>query len=493
MKSNKIVFLCMLVMMGLMFQSCSEDEVLVEELAVEDRGLRPGGGGPTGGGPGGGPNDGGPNNGGATNFLAASLDNDILEDWTEVMLEVERYATGMRPNATARALAYIYLTAYETAIPGMPSKVSNADRLQGLQIRNERGNDNINLEIALNAGISKSMDHFLINVPANINTKISNLETELEDELSADLPNDVIRDSERWGEYVADQVIRYSRSDQQGERQIRSPQPTSYEPPTGDGFWTYSADEERALFPYWGSVRTFVVSTDQTTTLPPIEYSEDPNSEYYAQMKEVYELNNAAKNGDDEQLWIAEFWSDDVEGLMFSPPTRQFSIANQLLDQYELNLEEALTLYLKLGFAMNDAAVSTWKYKYEHMVMRPNVYIHEFMDPSFQTNLYRLVYWPNPSFPGYPSGHSCFASAAGGVFIDAFGNDTNFTDKSHEGRSEFQSAARSYDSFEELAYENAFSRIPLGVHIKMDCTEGLRLGYEISDGINELNLNRDPQ
>jgi hypothetical protein len=41
-----------------------------------------------------------------------------------------------------------------------------------------------------------------------------------------------------------------------------------------------------------------------------------------------------------------------------------------------------------------------------------------------------------------------------------------------------------------MAEENAFSRIPLGVHITMDCTEGLRLGYEISDAVNGLNLGR---
>jgi len=29
-------------------------------------------------------------------------------------------------------------------------------------------------------------------------------------------------------------------------------------------------------------------------------------------MMEVYNVNNTAKEEDNEQLWIAEFWSDDV-------------------------------------------------------------------------------------------------------------------------------------------------------------------------------------
>jgi hypothetical protein len=207
-------------------------------------------------------------------------------------------------------------------------------------------------------------------------------------------------------------------------------------------------------------------------------------------MMEVYEANNAAKQNDNESLWIAEFWSDDVTGLVFSPPARHLSIAKQLIEQYDLPLGEALYLNLKLGFALNDAAVSTWKYKYEYMVMRPSVYIQALIDPSYQTNLYRLIPWPNPTFPAYPSGHSCFASAAAGVFIDFFGNKINFVDRSHEGRTEFRGSPRAFRSFEQMAEECGYSRIPLGVHLRMDCTEGLRLGYEISDAINRYHLER---
>ncbi|BAO77321.1 vanadium chloroperoxidase [Winogradskyella sp. PG-2] len=39
-----------------------------------------------------------------------------------------------------------------------------------------------------------------------------------------------------------------------------------------------------------------------------------------------------------------------------------------------------------------------------------------------------------------------------------------------------------------MAQENAYSRVPLGVHIEEDAIEGLRLGYEISNAINDLNL-----
>ncbi len=414
--------------------------------------------------------------------------NGIAHEWTDLLLELERYASG-RPNASARALAYIYLATYETVAPGMENYGSIDRELRGLRIDDDVRAEEVNWLVALNTCFARVVDHFLLNLPASFDGAVAALETEIEGQLTEGMLDGLISDSQDWGNYVADQIIAYSQTDEEAEAQILDPQPLSYEPPVGDGFWTYSADPERALYPYWGeTARTFVISPRQTTAVDPIEYSEDPNSAYFAQMQEVYDANNSAREEAGEQLWIAEFWSDDVEGLMMSPPARQFAIANQLIVQYNLSLEETLGFYLKLGFALNDAAVSAWKYKYEFMVMRPNVFIHEFIDPDFQTNLYRLVDWPNPSFPGYPSGHSTFASAAGGVFIDMFGNATNFTDRTHEGRTEFQSSPRTYTSFSEMAEENAFSRVPLGVHISMDCAEGLRLGYEISDAVNRLNL-----
>lgn len=414
----------------------------------------------------------------------------IITKWTDLFLELDRYVTGMRPTSSARALAYIHLTAYETVVPSMRDHISNSSNLNGLEIKAPEQPD-INWLIALNESYAQALSHFIINAPANAEQKIRRLKSSIATDLKKRKKDNTEEKSISWGQYVANQVIAYSQTDIEGEKQIFQAQPLSYEPPAGEGYWTYSAEPERALFPYWGNVRTFIISSDETSSVPPFTYSDKPGTQYYQQMMDVYLANNAARENDGEELWIAEFWSDDVESLTFGPPSRQYAIANQLIDQFDLDIDQALLLNLKLGFALNDAAVSTWADKYEYMVMRPSVYIQDYIDPSYQTNLFRLIPWPNPSFPGYPSGHSAFASAAAGVFIDAFGNNINFTDRSHEGRSEFRGTPRQFNSFEEMAKENAFSRIPLGVHIDMDCAEGLRLGYEVADAINEYQLNKE--
>jgi len=476
--------LIMTLLVGAMFvMSCNEDSIQETVTVDEFRGDGRGGQGGSG-------NTGNDSN---TDIDIRELDLDILSDWNALLLSVEPYASGMRPNAAARAFAYIYLSSYETAVPNMRNYESMSRRYNGFDIRGNINRRDIDWELALNQSFFKSIDHFLINLPESKTAEISAFALEQETILSADLSQREINASKSWGNYVAGQVISYSQTDSEAEQQILNPQPQSYEPPTGAGYWTYSAEPERALFPYWESVRTFVISPEQTSTVAPIAYSNNSGSPYFAQMNEVYEVNNSAKADQGEELHIAEFWSDDVEELMISPPARQISIANQLINQENMNMESALAMFLKLGFSLNDAAVSTWKYKYEHMVMRPNVFIHEYIDPSFQTNLYRLVYWPNPSFPGYPSGHSCFASAAAGVFIDYFGDEVNFTDRTHEGRTEFLGDPRSFNTLSDMAEENAFSRIPLGVHVRMDCEEGIRLGYEISDAVNDFRLDRRNQ
>jgi len=435
MQLQKIYFFIFSLLLLALFSSCSEDSELqsaeefqASSLSIDDLASN---------------RRGGSSNDNRNPDKTSASSTNTIQVWNNLFLDLDRYATGMRPNATARAIAYIQLAAYETALPSMRDFVSNEDRLRGLEIPRSPNPRDIDPQLALNAAFAITTDHFLINLPDNNRAEISQLENSMLQNLSGDISPDRIQASIEWGQLIANQVIAYSQTDEDGESQILEPQPLSYEPPTGEGIWTYSAEPERALFPYWGSVRTFAVSADETSSIPPTAYSLDPISEYYLEMQEVYDANNQARIDNAEQLWIAEFWSDDVETLMFSPPARQVSIANQLIEQYDMNMDDALHLLVKVGFALNDAAVSTWDDKYKYMVMRPSVYIQNHIDPTYQTNLYRLIPWPNPTFPAYPSGHSTFASAAAGVFIDFFGNATNFIDRSHEGRTEFQSAPRS--------------------------------------------------
>ena len=413
----------------------------------------------------------------------------LIIAWNGLWLELDRYTDGLRPNTTARALAYIHLAAYETAVAEMNGFTSNTNRLPGLTINENQREANVNLAMALNSCYAEVMDHFMFSVSNNAKAGIALLFDESKAELSEGLSASEIENSEDWGSYVAQRIIAYSETDTAGEVQAADPTPESYIAPVGEGLWI-AAEGESAWFPYWREVRTFAVTAAETSSTAPVfDYNTGNGSNYYIKMDEVNGIATTAREEDNEDLWIAEFWSDDVEGLMMSPPGRQFSIANQLIAQEDLTFEESLELLVRLGFAINDAAVSAWDDKYTYNTERPSRFILEYINPDFETNLARFISSPNPAFPSYPSGHATFAGAGSGVFIDFFGGDaTNFTDRSHEGRTDFRGAPRSYTSFSDMAEENAYSRVPLGVHVQADSDEGLRLGYEIADAVNALEL-----
>jgi hypothetical protein len=219
----------------------------------------------------------------------------------------------------------------------------------------------------------------------------------------------------------------------------------------------------------------------------PLPYSEDPNSLFYQQANET---RLRVDQSTYEDTWIAEFWSDDFFGVTFEPAGRQIAIANILVAQDNVSLETALELYAKMGMAMCDAAIAIWNSKYIYNVRRPIEYIRDVIDPTWTTLLnhpYTGVQSLTPEFPAYPSGHSGFGGAGSAIMAEMFSNTHSFTDNCHQNRTEFNGTPRTFTTLLEAGVENAYSRIPLGVHYRMDCEEGLRLGYLAAARVNDLS------
>ena len=137
---------------------------------------------------------------------------------------------------------------------------------------------------------------------------------------------------------------------------------------------------------------------------------------------------------------------------------------------------------LQLGFGLNDASVKTWEAKYKYHLERPETYIQRIIQSRWQP------LHDSPSFPAYPSGHSTFGATAAAILSKTFGEPFKMTDNSHKGRKEFLGEPRTFNSFKEMAIENALSRMYLGVHYRIDCEEGLRVGELIGEEVLKLNL-----
>lgn len=407
--------------------------------------------------------------------------NEVPLRWYTLFQEIDRYSPGYRPPAAARMLAYVGLAGYEAAVNGMPEYNSMAGAFQGLEVPAIEEGADYHWPTAVNAAYNQMFLNFYPHVEKEYLNKINTLNQYFEDKYSSTMDADRYERSKAFGEAVAQAVYDWSKTDEAGHEAYKTPRPTSYNPPAtgsnGEKLWqpTYP-DYSRALFPYWGQVRTFAMQPTDIVSQPPIAWSEDPNSQFYAQANEI---RLWVDNATDEDKWIAEFWSDDIFELTFEPAARLIAIANQLNKADGLKMDVAVTLYAQMGMALSDVGVAVWNSKYIYNVERPVQYIRRVMDPNWKTilnNPINNVQGMTPEFPAYPSGHSGFGGA-GASILDHFFGSRSFTDYCHDGRTEFVSTPRTFTSFTQLGEEDAYSRLPLGVHYRMDCDEGLRLGY----------------
>jgi PAP2 superfamily len=419
----------------------------------------------------------------------ADYDYKAVFDWNELFLEVERYAAGYRPGPAPRALAYMGLSVYEACLPGMPKYNSLASRYAGLAVPAAEAGE-YHWPTVINASNAYLMRRFFPNAADNLKQKISALHATYEAQGQAAVSAEVFERSRRHGEAVATAFWTYSRTDQVGHDHYLDPfQKYDWQAKfKKDGDWKPTfPGPGRPMGGVWGGARTFAIQQADMLCRPPLTYSANPNSALYAQALEVYVQNTPTLSYEAE--WVGEFWSDDLLNLTFSPGPRWLAIGNQVLVLEKSNLETAIEMSAKMGLALNDASVGCWNSKFHYNVERPQTYINRVIDPKWKPALYNPLTSEEgvtPSFPAYPSGHSTMGAAGAEVLGAVFGYAYGMTDRCHENRAEFEGKPRTFGSFYEMAEENAWSRVPLGVHFRMDCTEGVRYGTVIGRRVNNL-------
>ncbi len=421
-----------------------------------------------------------------TQKLVKEYDSKVPQQWNDLFLQIERYAAVYRPCPAARMLGYVGLALYEANVSGMPDYQSIAPRYTGLIIPQVELGEQYDWNIISNTVYATMYKKFFAKVQVSDLFKIATLESSINAEAINKVSNDVFVRSKEYGQKVAEVVWNYSTTDIEGHDKYLDPRPTNYTPPTGAGKWKPTPPgNQAAMFPYWGKVRTFAIKEEEKLARPPLPYSEDKTSSYYTQALEVYSTTTPQTY---ENQWIGEFWSDDVLGFTFSPPSRWIAITNEVLVQEKSSLETAIMAAVKVGLSLNDASVACWNSKFVYNIERPVTYINKFINPNW--NVLSLTSTgflsSTPSFPAYPSGHSTFGAAAAEALTSVFGYSIPLTDRCHEGRTDFNGKSRSFNSFYEMSEENAYSRIPLGVHWRMDCSEGLRMGYQVGRRVNAL-------
>ncbi len=417
---------------------------------------------------------------------ASTYDSKIVIDYNNLYLELDRMAANFRPCPTARTFGYLNLACYESVVHGMPGYRSLAPSF-GLDLPKPFPGNEYHWPTAFNAAQGYLLKRFFPFVNENQKNDIVALEKRYEDLYQDQVSTEVFERSKLFGITIATKIWEWSTTDKVGHDAYLDPF-RGYNWVNNfkkDGDWRpTNVGVQNGIFSYFGGARTFAVKEDMKVCRPPLPMSDDPTSEIYAQALEVV---NAQKNPN--AGWIGVFWSDDLHELTFSPPVRFVAIANQVYQLEKANFEKAVVTNAKLGISTNDVAVCVWNSKYHYNIERPATYINRVIDPNFKTildNPLNGVKSITPPFPAYPSGHSTFGAAAAEVLSEEFGFAYSMTDRCHETRTNFDGRPRSFNSFHEMALENALSRIYLGVHFRMDSEEGVRYGQEIGRRVNRL-------
>ncbi|MEO7176981.1 MAG: vanadium-dependent haloperoxidase [Saprospiraceae bacterium] len=415
----------------------------------------------------------------------ADYSGQLAQQWNQWIVQADQNSTGFQAPVSARAFGYISLAAYEAAAPGMDTYKSVAGNFPDLQLPAYDPTLEYHWPTVLNNCYLQAVTLFFPTMPdaqkALLIRQANDRNVTFLDEGFSLL---TFQRSKLFGEEVADAVFKFAETDAIGKEGYLKNTDPSYLAPVFPGSWqTTKPQFNPAILPTWGNARALVISDADKISDEPAPYSVDTESNYFAQMQELYNMSTSLTY---EQQWMAEFWSDDILTMTFTPAARWVAVLNQQFDLTPRNLQETVYAYAMMGIALNDGGVASSNSQYKYNVERPVTYISNQFDENWKTHLNNPLNGLKgitPETPSYPSNHAVYASAAGEVLTDLFGTSVQFTDRCHMGRAEFIGTPRTFQSFQDMASEAAFSRMYEGVNTRQDCEAGIRMGTNIGQKV----------
>ena len=245
--------------------------------------------------------------------------------------------------------------------------------------------------------------------------------------------------------------------------------------------------------PHWNKIRPFVInSADQFKPIPPPPFSMEKDSQFYKELKEVYDISVdvTAKGDDCEEIEIAQFWDCNpyisvTRGhFMFAlkkitPGAHWIGICQIACKKADYDFDKTVYAYTKSSIALSDAFISCWDEKYRSNLVRPETLINQHIDENWEPIL------QTPPFPEYTSGHSVASGAIATALTDIFGDNFSYDD---DVEVPYGLPVRSYLSFNKAADEAAISRIYGGIHYRAAVEVGVKQGRDLGKFVIE-NLN----
>ncbi|MFO0859235.1 MAG: vanadium-dependent haloperoxidase [Phycisphaerales bacterium] len=272
----------------------------------------------------------------------------------------------------------------------------------------------------------------------------------------------------------------------------------------GDWCPTPDAPVLQPFTPHWGNVMPWGIERgDQFRPTRLTNYGSMSallqSSEYAAQLnggpgvpgvRDLGARNSVSRTAD--QTEAAWFWANDRDGTS-KPPGQLLQITKVVSANENLSLSQNARLFGLVALAMGDACVTAWDAKYNTPIdlWRPIDAVRETINDGNPDTVADPSWLPladfTPPFPAYVSGHATFAAVHASIMAHYFGTDAKtFTIGSdefaaHPSLGYPANLTRTFTSFSQAAWENAMSRIWLGVHYYWDATDGVSLGNQVGD------------
>ena len=375
----------------------------------------------------------------------------------------------MSPPVASRVYAYVGITLYEAMVPGMRDHQSLAGQLHGLRALPASGRSPCHWPTVANEALATILSDLFRDSPSALEA-IQSLRDGYADSFLQEIPRGVFLHSRARGKVVATAIARWASRD--GFSEYHN---CAASLPDGPGSWVPTPPAfAPPIEPCWGELRTFAVpSADVTDPGPPLPYSDTPGSDFYNEVREVYDAVNGLT---EEQRAIVRFWADGAG--TGTPAGHAIMIASQCVTDNGQDLGEASECFARVGIAVADAFIACWATKYRYCLVRPVTYIRQVIDSGWTTPI------ATPPFPEYTSGHSVQSGAAAQVLTDVFG-PVPFTDHTHD---DLGLPPRSFSNFFEAAHEAAISRVYGGIHYRESVERGLDQGRAIGEYVNGLRF-----
>jgi hypothetical protein len=430
---------------------------------------------------------------------ASALGGDVITNWNNVYLDTIR-ATGGAPCPISRSGPFLGISMFE-AVNAIDAARNPDKHYESYQDNLPVANANSSKRAAAAAAAHRVLT--LLHGSGAANPDFA-LQAVYDAQLASDLAG--IDDSMgqktsgvNLGVAIADSLIALRANDgYDGD--------DSYTPGTHAGDWRPTPDNpNNAATPHWGNVTPWGLQSgdqfrpqrfvdefnmDMDTMMHSQAYADQINGTNGVQygVKDFGDRNSVVRTA--EQTEIAWFWANDRDGTS-KPPGQLIQITEVVSEQEGLGLSSKARLFALVNMAMGDACVAAWDSKYNTPIdlWRPIDAIRESQDDGNPNTTADTQWLPlgdfTPNFPAYVSGHATFGAVHASIMADFFGTDNiTFTVGSDEfgvnpGLGYDADLTRTFTSFSQAAWENAISRVFLGVHYEWDAIDANILGYDV--------------